>query len=274
MFLLLVRRFVAGERLEDAVAIAKKQCKDGLYPIINILGEHVKERETALRFFCQYLALIYLLNKEGLPNAHISIKPSQLGFDISPLLYRNYLSEILEYAAQKIPDGLVEIDAEDERYCCGVQTVSLSLAKNQRICRQANIDITAIQIEKIINAGLSVRLCKGAYEGNVKDVKRRYLELANILIGAGRTSSIATHDLRLLAKIKDRRLEIQMLLGIENGFAKRLAAAGFRVGIYIPCGKDWMAFARRRWKTVPAIILRNAWHRIRYRKELKSLLQG
>ena len=82
------------------------------------------------------------------------------------------------------------------------------------------------------------------------------------LFDQGSYVAVATHDERLigeaLARIARRGLtpeqyEFQMLLGVRAGRARELVAAGHRVRVYVPFGRDWYAYSLRRLQENPAI---------------------
>jgi proline dehydrogenase len=255
-FYLFARRFVAGETIDDAVRVAKELRGKNIYAIINILGEHIKDREEVDRVFRQYIDLILLLAREGLWKCHISVKPSQLGLEISEDLFKEKLETLL--ATTKIilppPEGMVEIDAEEPDQAEPVKKICLELTakyRNFRVCRQANLERTAKDIEDILAAGVSIRLCKGAYPGGIRgEEKLRYIFLA--YAESNKQVVAATHDPWLLGRLYSQT-EIQVLLGLENKMAS---------GVYVPCGPNWYSYGKRRWKSIVKILWRNWLYKI------------
>ena len=135
-----------------------------------------------------------------------------------------------------------------------------------RMARQVNFIGNAWALKESVKIGISDRLCKGAYDGDIKDkkaIQERFLTQALLLIKNGRSPAIATHDLRIIDRLKDeKKLEFQVLLGIENGGMERLAKEGIKVRFYIPCGPDWWPYGKRRAKTILRIWLRNFLYRV------------
>lgn len=274
-FHLFAKRFVAGETIEDAVRVAKELEKKKIYAIINILGEHVKEVGEVAFIVGEYLELLKRLKEEGL-DVHISIKPSQLGLDISRELYRECLGIILKNAQLVLPRVLVEIDREDHHYAKVVREVSLDLARtfpNQRLCCQLNLNETPEEIRQLVKAGISIRLCKGtAYPGDVEDeekLRERFLVEAPFLSKKGKRPVAATHDLYLIDKLKGKgNLGFQVLRGIENKEMEKLIQENenIEVGFYVPCGSYWYSYGKRRWKSIAKIFWRNSCYRIKREK--------
>lgn len=263
-FRLLASRFVAGETIDDAVRAARILDKKGIYSIINILGENVKDYETAIRFRDQYLKLINKLAAEDFKRAHIAVKPSQLGIEVSDFLYRQNLGEILQEMSICLPDSMVEIDRETHDYANIIKEVSMDFSNafpgGQRLACQLNRKECLREIAEFVKAGVSIRLCKGtAYSGDIKDedeLRKRFLWQAISLYKNENNSVAATHDPWLLDKLKDV-MGIQVLLGIENQRAEKLVSGGKEVGIYVPCGPEWWTYGKRRWKSIAKIYFRN-----------------
>ena len=269
IFLVFVRRFVAGESIDDAVKMAHRLKQKNIYAIINILGEHVRDEQEAIKLRDQYADLIFRLYLNGLSNTHISVKPSQLGLEISESLYENNLREILRRAMVYLPNSLVEIDREGRGCSKSVRKISLALARyfsNQRLACQINLYETPGEIQTFIKAGISIRLCKGAYPGDIKDekeIRKIFLEQAFLLEGGGNPSAIATHDPYLIDKLRGRIKSWQVLLGIENKIMEGFASGGDEVGFYVPCGPNWWSYGKRRARAILKIWSRNRWYRIR-----------
>lgn len=271
VFQFFAKNFVAGETVEDAIRVAKGLEKKGIYAIINILGEHVKDYNTCIYFRDQYLKLIHELSENRLGNTHISIKPSQLGLEISDFFYRMNLEAILQEMSIYLPESLLEIDAETHDYREGAREASLDFAQAfpglQRMACQLNRNESSEEIEQFIKAGISVRLCKGtAYPGDIKkgkELRKRFLEQALLLSKKGHGEAVATHDLYLIDRLKDsKNLEFQVLLGIENEEMEKLSLSGKKVGFYVPCGPNWWPYGKRRGKAIVGIGIRNWWYRI------------
>ena len=103
----LAYRFVAGDRLEDAVRVVKEVNARGLTASLDHLGENVTEERAAHAATEDYLAAFERIATERL-DANVSVKLTQLGLDISPDLCRALLERILARARQL--DNFVRID--------------------------------------------------------------------------------------------------------------------------------------------------------------------
>jgi len=77
----LASRWVAGVRMEDALARAARINKDKIGAILNILGEHYEDGKSIEQTVAEYLRLIDEITRRNL-DASISIKLSQCGLMI------------------------------------------------------------------------------------------------------------------------------------------------------------------------------------------------
>ena len=269
-FRFFAKPFMAGETTKDAVLVAKTLAQKREKAVINILGEHVKDFHFVYVFLDQYSRLLEAIKIEGL-DINIAIKPSQLGLDSDRRWYELNLSCLLRKTQLILPDALVEIDAEEHHYRKAVFDTTIRLGEtysNQRLACQANLQGTFQEIQALLNKGIAVRLCKGdCYPGDIKsqkEIRKIYLEQAIELIQDGRRTAIATHDPSIIDEVVGLGLgvakytfEFEMLMGIEKGLSSGLIARGFSVRRYVPCGKEWFSYGKRRWKSIPRIMARN-----------------
>jgi proline dehydrogenase len=100
-------------------------------------------------------------------------------------------------------------------------------------------------------------------------VDENYFHLAQRLLSpearaAGVRAAIATHDLKLIARIREwaaaqgiarDRLEFAMLYGIQREEQLRLAREGYRVSVLVSYGSFWFPWFMRRLAERPANIL-------------------
>ena len=270
VFRLLAKPFMAGETAKDAIVAAKTLAQKREKAVINILGEHVKDFRLAHGFLDQYGRLLEAIKIEGL-DINIAVKPSQLGLDIDRKWYGLNLSYLLRKTQSILPAALVEIDAEDHLYRKAVFETTIRLGEthsNQRLACQVNLQNTTEEIRALIARGIAVRLCKGdCYPGDIKnqkEIRKIYLEQASELIQGGCRTAIATHDPSIIDQVvclglgvAKHKFEFEMLMGIEKGLSSGLAERGFSVRRYVPCGKEWFSYGKRRWKSIPRIMARN-----------------
>src|SRR5688572_13566589 len=90
-----VVKFMPGERVEDAIAAARTLQPQGLNTILTRLGENITRIEEAKEVCDHYMKVIGLVKAAGL-DAHISIKPTQLGYDQNPDVCYDYCIRLLQ----------------------------------------------------------------------------------------------------------------------------------------------------------------------------------
>ena len=133
---------------------------------------------------------------------------------------------------------------------------------------QAALHRTSLDAQRVGGPGSRIRLCKGAYaepesvaRQEPADVTTGFIEVMRQLFSSGTYVMIASHDPALIAAAQDVAadcgrgrddFEFQMLYGIRSDEQRRLAAAGYRVRVYVPCGTDWWGYFLRRLAERPA----------------------
>jgi proline dehydrogenase len=275
----LAKRFVAGERMEDAIGAARRMNARGIGAILDFLGEDVETREDAAAAADEYIRLLERIQSEKV-DAQVSLKVSQMGLRVSlDVCYEN-LARVIATAARH--NQFVWFDMEGSALTQKTIEVfeKLRLAYPYLgLCLQAYLVRTGGDLDRLTRIPFSVRLCKGAYkeppeiayatkravDGNFRMLTQKLVEQAardgrqNPPDRAGGAAGVypafATHDRFLVdyivavaaeKKLDAKRFEFQMLYGIENRLLERLACQGFRTRVYIPYGTAWLPYFVRR----------------------------
>lgn len=254
------RRFIAGEDLPTALAAIDRLYEVGYQSTIDVLGENVKTATQATMAKEAYLDLLHTVR-----NAHhlmdFSIKLTQMGLDIDTGQCTKNLEEILTAAAHHT----VRFDIEGSVHTQLIldQVIKLhGTFKNLGQALQAYLFRTEKDLNTMIEKGISVRLCKGAYKEppsiswqSMDDIRESYLKLARKLLKEGFLPAIATHDEYLLTQIlsfvRTERVDpssfyFEMLYGVRRDLQKLLLDKGYQVRIYVPYGKSWLPYTLRR----------------------------
>ncbi|HET7218258.1 MAG TPA: proline dehydrogenase family protein [Vicinamibacterales bacterium] len=275
-----VTRFMPGEQVEDALAAAQEQQKVGITTIFTHLGENLTRQEEFEAVTQHYFGVIDKIAAAGL-DAHISIKPTQLGLDLDRALCERNLDRLIERAEQR--NNFVWIDMEGSPYVePTLELFTRARAKTARvgIALQAYLYRTPKDIEALIPLGPAIHIVKGAYlePPNIAypkkaDVDQAFYTLCTRLMApdaqkTGTLLHIATHDIpladRLVAYIKQNNVpasayEFAMLYGIQRGQQLRLAREGLRLRVLISYGEYWFPWYMRRLAERPA----NVWFVVR-----------
>lgn len=269
-------RFIAGETSHSAIQASQEVNKSGLSATLNFLGESVETEEDAAAAREAIIQLMQQIHQNGV-NAHVSIKPTQLGLHISPEIIHGNLQQVLT-AAEKY-DTRIQIDMEES----SVTATTLDLYRRLRdedqfgqrvgIVLQAYLYRTEPDIQALIQEGAWVRLCKGAYMEPAtvafpkkSDTDANFMKLAQKMLSdearqKGMYPCFATHDEALIRaiiqyarhhQIDANAFEFQMLYGIRRDLQQEIHQQGYRVRIYIPYGTAWYPYFMRRLAERPA----------------------
>jgi proline dehydrogenase len=242
------RRYVAGERLEDAVAVARALAADGIAATIDLFGERVGDAGHAARVADAYVELAGALAATP-PETWLALDLSHVGFDAGHL----------RRIAGALPAGrLLQVGAEEAATTDRVLDAVIAAAREGLpvgATLQANLRRSPRDADRLAAAGVPVRLVKGAYVEPASvalpygpETDAAYAALARRLHADGATVWLATHDdaLRepLLRDLPDAACEL--LLGIRGDRARALAAAGRTPRVYVPFGANWLRYFLRR----------------------------
>ena len=264
-------RFVAGERLDEALEAATALNAEGIGAILDLLGEGVTDLAGATHAVEQYEEATDAIAERGLDST-ISIKLSQLGQTVDRSACVANLNEILDHA-QSV--GVrVEVDMEDSSLV--PDTLSLfreAVTKHPetRLAIQAALRRTPLDLEAMASLKPRIRLVKGAYAEPMElaqrgkdEIKAQYKFLTDWLFQYGADPAFGTHDGELVdyaRKAADKAgkspkdFEIQVLYGIRRDLQQQLTAAGYRVRVYIPFGEAWYPYLTRRMAERPSNLL-------------------
>jgi proline dehydrogenase len=255
------RRFVAGERPQDAVRVGERLHAKGIKATFDKLGEDVLDAQAARRATDASRELLRLI-PPGIER-NISIKMSSMGQEISRDLCLENVSTILDVAREV--GGFVRLDMEGSKLTqdtIEIFHVLRARYDNVGIVLQAALHRTPDDVKEAIRRKDRVRLCKGAYKEppsvalqDMAEIRTRFKALAHELLESGSFPAVATHDEELVrdtiaharAKgIAASRFEFQMLYGLRKSRWSELVAEGWGVRIYVPFGTHWIPYFYRR----------------------------
>jgi proline dehydrogenase len=264
-------RFVAGETLEEALAVARRLNAEGITVTLDHLGESVSSLAEAAEARDVYLRTLDAIHANAI-QGNVSLKLTQFGLDLSTEQCLANVEQLVRRAAELA--SFVRVDMEDSSYTD--RTLDLVHTLHARhgtvgVVVQGYLYRSHADIEKLCGAKIRVRLCKGAYlepaavaYPRKRDVDYSYLELTRYLLQNGVYPALATHDEGVIRQIcrfvADHQIhrdsfEFQMLYGIRRDVQRRLVAEGYRVRLYVPFGKAWYPYYMRRLAERPANVL-------------------
>ncbi len=274
------RRYVAGVTLGEAALAVGGVNAQGLLATLDILGEHVASPAEARADGAAYTGALRAIQREHL-RCNISVKPTHMGLKLDRALCLEILRGLAAEAHRL--GNFLRLDMEDST--CTEDTLELYQTLRREtpavgVVLQAYLRRSRGDAQRLAEERANVRVCKGIYREPAtiafrdrEVIRKNFIALLEILLDAGCTVGIATHDDWVIREARQlvRRLELprdryefQMLLGVRPDLRERLRADGERLRIYVPFGEKWRAYCLRRFQENPEIlthVLRALWRR-------------
>jgi proline dehydrogenase len=266
-----VRRFMPGEKLEDALKAAEQLKAQGIPTIVTRLGENLEALSEATEVRDHYLRVYDEIAARDL-DCWVSVKPTQLGLDLDP----DHTAECMEVLAEKAGErgSMLWIDMEASEYV----DITIELFRTLRarhdnvgLCLQSYLYRTPDDLEELLELNSAIRLVKGAYAEPADiafpekaEVDQAFydqaLQLLDLSRRGGAVPGMGTHDEPLIEKIElaarngatPASYEIQMLYGIATAAQLRWVREGRRVRVLISYGDAWYPWYMRRLAERPA----------------------
>jgi proline dehydrogenase len=263
-------RYIAGERLDDAIRVMKFLNLKNIIGTLDVLGENVSMKEESLQATNAGEEVLHSINENHL-NANLSIKLTQFGLKIDEEFCYSNVRSLLGIASRY--NNFVRIDMEDSSTTSATLKLYERLRsegyENVGVVIQANMRRSEGDIRRLISMKANVRLCKGAYMEpeaiafkSREEIQLNYLKLLKMLFDAKCYVGIATHDDFLVSgayqyiqemNLQKADYEFQMLYGVKIKLRDQIVADGHRLRIYVPFGQHWYAYSIRRFKENPQI---------------------
>ena len=270
-----LKKFMPGEEVEYALSEAVSFQQRGLGTVFTKLGENITTLAEAEAVTNHYLEVLSKINNQKV-SAEISLKLTQIGFDISVDAAKNNFGKILKSAEDK--NNFIWIDMEQSAYVEKTIEFYKHFRKNFSsvgICLQAYLKRTMRHINDLLPVSPNIRLVKGAYMeppeiafAQKSLVDKNYFEIAETLLKFNKEGiariAFATHDLNMISKIKEYSklndirkdgFEFQMLYGIKPAEQIKIADEGYKIRVLISYGSAWYSWYMRRLAERPA----NVW---------------
>jgi proline dehydrogenase len=257
----IANNFIAGETEREALNYVEQLNDRGVGGILNLLGEHYDDYGDATADTDTYVRLVERIGQQDLDGC-ISVKPSQLGIDISEDVFRRNLDRIVGAS-----DCFVWLDMEDHT----TTDVTLDAFEhhahetdgNVGVCVQANLHRTGDDLGRLAELPGKVRLVKGAYSEpqelshtDNETVDAVYRDQLSYMFREFEDGiAVGSHDPNMIDHVRDLHeeygtpFEIQMLMGVRESAQFRLAEeANAEVYQYIPYGTKWLSYFYRRMR--------------------------
>jgi proline dehydrogenase len=261
-------RFVAGETLDDCIAVLRRLNAQGLHANTTLLGEGVLEPGETERVVSAYEAVIDRIAAEEL-RANVALKLTHLGLEIDEELAYANMTRLLGKGS------FIRIDMEQSQFVDATVRIYRRLRHdgfdNVGTVLQAYLYRTPDDLDSLLSLAPNLRLVKGAYlePANVAyprkaDVDAVYARLAERMLAGTGHVAIATHDETLIDHtiryaeehgVSRERFEFQMLYGVRPQLQLDLVRRGYKVLVATPYGPEWYPYLMRRLGERPANLL-------------------
>ena len=262
-------RFVAGETLDECVAVLRRLNEHGLHANTTILGEDVADESEARAVAAEYEGVLERLHDEEL-RANVALKLTHLGLDLGEDVAYENVRRVVEKAGAL--GNFIRIDME---YSAVVEK-TLDIYRRLREAGLSNVG-TVLQsylyrseddLDSLLPLEPNLRFVKGAYleppevaYPEKADVDAAYVRLVERSLRESGYTAIATHDERLIEHaiafaeregVARDRFEFQMLYGVRPKLQLDLAGRGYKMLVATPFGPEWFPYLMRRLAERPA----------------------
>ncbi|MDG0791613.1 proline dehydrogenase family protein [Cohnella ginsengisoli] len=264
----LASRFVASDHLQGALREVAALNRLGISATLDALGEGIGSTDEALAYRDEYLKLLDAIADSGV-RANVSLKPTQMGLAIDAgACFRN-IRDIVARARQY--GNFVRLDMENSPFTQATIDMTLRLYRegltNAGTVLQAYLKRTEGDARDLMDAGVSLRLVKGAYREpaaiafqHKAEIVASFKSIIQLHLDRGVYTAVASHDDAIVSWVKaytskngipKEKFEFQMLYGLRMSEQARLAKEGYRVRCYVPYGTMWYPYYTRRLAEKP-----------------------
>jgi proline dehydrogenase len=270
----LVRRFamryIAGEKLDDALHVVRSINSKKMMGTIDVLGENVETRDESLAAVRECEEVLHSIHESHV-DANLSIKLTQFGLKMGEEFCYSNVKRLLTIASGH--NNFVRIDMEDSSTTSDTVKLYERLRsegfENLGVVIQANMRRSEEDVRRLVSMKANIRLCKGSFMepetiafGGKGEIREHYLKLLRMLFEGRCDVAMATHDDFLInagyqyiqeMNVEKAGYEFQMLYGVRSKLSDQIVADGHRLRIYVPFGEHWYAYSIRRFKENPQI---------------------
>ena len=248
-------RYVAGRSRSGALATVEMLLERGHGVSVDLFGERVTDPAAADHVLEDYLGLVAALPPPP-ADVWLSVDLSHLALGAGAAAAADRLAAIADAlpVGRRLQVGAEEAALADPVQACVLAVAARGLADRLGATVQANLVRSPHDTDALADAGVHVRLVKGAYleetgaypYGEPTDVA--FLRLGFELAGRGAAWSMATHDgrLREALLLAHGSVPVEQLLGVRPETLDELHDRGVPTRVYVPYGADWFRYWARR----------------------------
>jgi len=270
------KRYIAGEKLEDALKVTRDLNQQGIKASMDLLGEFLTRKEMIGGYKDEYIRLMEHSVREGLENS-FSVKPTMFGLLLDEELCYQSLRELVSMAQSA--GRFIRIDMEDSQCTNREIVLYRKLVREfpghvgivfQSYLKRTLQDLSALTDLNQGGHRVNVRLCKGIYNEPPEiafkrkaEINRNFLAALDFMFGRHFFVAIATHDESLIEgsyrlikkhKVTETEYEFQMLYGVTPELRRSVLEKGHAMRVYVPFGRDWFNYSTRRLRENPRMV--------------------
>jgi proline dehydrogenase len=239
---------------DAALKWCSRRNEQGIRCIMDILGRYNQDEEKARQSRDAYVELASEIERRRL-KASMAVKPSTLGGTVGRQYTKTFVRSLCERTAD-LGVGF-ELDMEGQR----MVDLTLQMAEDcaasgmkVTVALQAYLNRTPQDLERMLDAGVRIRLVKGAYAGDIRDftiIAEVYKDLIEMIISRDVPFCVATHDPDILDWVQQRMhdreiMELSFLKGLSDDTKDHMVSDGWRVSEYVPFGSNREGYESRR----------------------------
>lgn len=241
--------------LDKAISWCRVCNERGIAGILHPLGEFAEDQEAIEESARAYEDCISAIHQHRL-NASVAVKPSAIGVSLQTEAYQEILEQLLSQAmAKRVAIG---IDMEGTPLVQDTIQSAIQAAEQGyafTLTLQAYLQRTPVDISRMANEGISVRLVKGTYIGDLRqrdEIIAAFQSQAILLARRHMKFAVGTQDMELIRWLQDSipearpRITFGFLKGLGTETMIGMANAGWNVEEYVPYGDNHGTYDRRR----------------------------
>lgn len=255
-------RYIAGDAAADAIALLGANAERGHLGSVELVGESVRERDTAERETRTLIGLAEGLAAREVP-ATVCFDLSHVGSLISPRLGWENASRIAQAAREAGTSTLISAEGSDRTDLVLELWERLSLDFPETgITLQARLHRTPRDLVRVMRRPGPVRVVKGAFlepedvafPRDSAGMLAAYRDAVALLARAGHPVRVATHDAALVdvlrtelgEDLRGEHVEFETLQGLGTELLDGLAEDGFVTREYVVYGPEWWLYVLNR----------------------------
>lgn len=251
--------YVGGRGLDAVLATTERLLRRGARVSVERFGTPARDRREVRAVVVDHVALARAVRGRG--------KEIWLSLDLTPLGVRldreSCVDAVAGIADALGPGARVQIGAEEPELADDVLAAVIRMADQGlpvMATLQANLRRADDDADRLVAAGVPVRLVKGAFPGHAavawprgEQVDLSFVRLAHRIHGTGGELTLATHDrvLREALLLALPNISCEVSFGVRDGDVDALVGRGVPTRVHVAYGPEWLRFYLRRLAEAP-----------------------